>query len=152
VYGNILVLAALATIHSDAVLSGRGALLAIGTAVSTYLAHVLAHWIGHQIRSDGDSDQRSHRAHLLEGVRNAVPIASSGLLPAAILIVGMWGWIAPLWALNLAIASIVVRFLGMGFVLGSLSGNKVSLSSFIAGIALAVTGIVVVAVKVLLTH
>jgi tellurite resistance protein TehA-like permease len=148
VYGNILVLATLATIRSEAVLSGQGALFAIGTAVSTYLAHVLAHWIGHQIRSEGRADSK----HLREGIRNAVPIATSGLIPAAILLVGMWGWLEPLWALNLAIATIVVRFLVMGFVLGSLSGNKVSIASFVAGIALAVAGIIVVAVKVLLTH
>jgi hypothetical protein len=147
-YGNILVLAAMATLRDDAVQSGHGALLVIGTAFSTYLAHVLAHWIGHQIRSEGRSDF----AHLREGIRNAVPIATSALFPTAILLVGMWGWLEPLWALSLAITAVVVRFMVMGFVVGSLSGNKVSLSSFIAGVALAVAGLVVVAVKVVLTH
>jgi hypothetical protein len=147
-YGNILVLAAMATLRSDAVLSGQGALFVIGTAVSTYLAHVLAHWIGYQIRAEGRSDL----GHLRAGIRNAVPIATSGLFPTSLLVMGMWGWLEPLLALSLAIAAVVVRFLVMGFVVGSLSGHRVSLSSFVAGITLALAGLIVVAVKVVLTH
>ncbi|WP_213814113.1 hypothetical protein [Glaciihabitans sp. dw_435] len=148
VYGNILVLAALATLTEHDIQTGHAALLVAGTALSTFVAHVLAHFIGHQIRAQG----RDESAHLRAGVRNAVPIATSGAFPTILLLAGMWHWLPGGWSLGLAIASIVLRFFSLGTVLASLSGKRSSLLALMSGIGLGVVGVIVVTLKVVLTH
>ena len=52
VYGNVLVLAAIIAAGTADVASGRAALLALGTAASTFIAHLLAMTVGHQAEED----------------------------------------------------------------------------------------------------
>ena len=153
VYGNILVLAALATLTPDDVPHGHAAVVVIGTGVSTYLAHVLAHWIGHQVRGSAQNGPgKNHAAHLRRGVRNAMPIASSAVGPALLMLASFWGWPPAEWAIPVAIAIIIGRFLLFGPVLTSLSGSRNSFVALLTGIGLAVAGILVAAIKLVLTH
>lgn len=150
VYGNILVLAALASLSTESVASGSGALLVVGTAVSTFIAHVLSHVIGHQIRTSSVSTAGSN-LHLRAEIRNAVPILTSGTVPAVILLIGLSQVLPPLAILIIADVSIVGRFLLLGSVLGSLSGKN-SFVSLAAGVGLAIIAAVVAVIKILLTH
>lgn len=147
-YGNILVLAALASVLSAEVLDGGAALLVAGTAVSTFVAHLLAHTYGHSIRSTAEPTWADFSSDL----RNAVPIASSGVLPVVILLAGLWGWMSAPAAIAVALSTIVVRFLLLGFVTSHLRGVKSTWRTIIAGVALAVAGIAVAALKLVLTH
>ena len=126
IYGNILVLAALATLVPDSVPTGAGALLVLGTAVSTFVAHVLAHIIGHQVRSPSPDGAEHGRHHVRQSIRDAVPIVTSGALPAIVLL--------------------------FGTVLGSLSGRKSGWGTLGTGFALAAAGVIVAAFKIVLTH
>jgi len=51
VYGNMVVLAALASLDLDAMTSGHAALVVAGVAASTFLAHAVADGIGRRLRS-----------------------------------------------------------------------------------------------------
>jgi hypothetical protein len=150
-YGNILVLAALAVLSQDAIESGHGALLIVGTAVTTYVAHVVADVYSHRIRALGQKDDETRR-ELFQELRDAVPIASSASMPTVILIVAWIGWLPPLVALTIAIITVVVRFVLLGSMVGYLTDKTSSWRSVLEGVALAGIGIIVVALKVLLAH
>ena len=152
IYGNILVLAALATLVPDSVPTGAGALLVLGTAVSTFVAHVLAHIIGHQVRSPGPDGAEHGRHHVRQSIRDAVPIVTSGALPAIVLLLGLIPTVSSTWVLVIADGLIVIRFLLFGTVLGSLSGRKSGWGTLGTGFALAAAGVIVAAFKIVLTH
>ena len=150
VYGNILVLAALATTTPHSVEDGHAALVVFATTVTTFLAHVLAHVVAHQI---GDE----HPAHAGAGpdrgsLRDAVPIASSGSVPALILLVA---WLADLpasGAILVSSAVVVARLGGLGVLTSRYAGRRSRLADLWMGLVLAVLSAVVVVLKVALTH
>lgn len=150
-YGNILVLAALAVLSEHTIESGHGALLIVGTAATTYVAHVVADVYSHRIRALGHEDEES-RLELLQELRDAVPIASSASMPTIILIAAWLGWLPPIVALTIAIITVVVRFVLLGSMVGYVTDKTSSWRSVFEGIGLAVIGIIVVALKVLLAH
>jgi hypothetical protein len=87
VYGNIFVLAALVAISPESIANWTGVVIVVATAATTFLAHVVAHNIGQAIgRSDDDA-----RLHLAQETRDAVPIMSSGAIPAVLLALGAVG-------------------------------------------------------------
>ena len=143
VYGNVLVLAALATVGLDDLDSSRPALLILGTAFSTYVAHLLSVTVAHRARTDHP---------LRHAFRDGVPIATSGLVPAGLLLLGWAGVLAPRWSLGLAIATIVFRFVLTGSVVSHLNGEQSTWKNALIGFGLALAGLVVAAVKFLLTH
>src|SRR3954469_4519853 len=87
VYGNVLVLAALAVVSPADVTTGRGFWLVLGTAVSTYIAHVFAEAMGDQVTHPEPITGRT----VLRLARESFPVLTSGVLPAAILLLGWWG-------------------------------------------------------------
>ncbi|WP_375425845.1 hypothetical protein [uncultured Friedmanniella sp.] len=144
IYGNILVLAVVAASTPATVRNGEAALLVVGTAVSTFAAHVLALVVTHRTIDEGTS--------LQESVRDSVPIATSGLLPTVLLVAGWLDWLSPTVAVGVSLASIVVRFVLLGSVASYLDGEKNTWKNVLIGISLAVAGVVVAAIKLVLTH
>ncbi|WP_054813716.1 hypothetical protein [Nocardia arizonensis] len=146
IYGNILVLAALVPIVTTAV--DVGILIVLGTALSTFVAHVFAETVGRSVE-EGASLTRADR---LRELRNSVPILTSAVLPSAILATGLIGWLEPRTAQVIAELAILVRIGGIVFVIRRLRGERLSQGSLVAAIVLTVVAATVVAVKVVLTH
>ena len=144
VYGNVLVLAVVAASDAASVRDGHAALLVIGSAVSTFVAHVLAVVVAHPGHEDGSS--------LRDSVRDSVPIATSGLLPTLVLLAGWQGWLSAPAAVIVALATIVVRFVLLGSVVSYLDGERSTWKNVLIGVGLAVAGLVVAGVKLVLTH
>ena len=88
VYGNILVLAAVAASTPDSIEHGTAAVLVLATAGTTFLAHVFADFVaGSRIPEVyGDATEEQRRFTALEELRDAVPILSSGTFPALMLV------------------------------------------------------------------
>ena len=145
VYGNILTLAALVVLHPDEIASGVGLAIVAGTAVSTFVAHAFAERLGAEARG-------STHASWGSVLRDSVPILSSAAVPALLMLVGSLEWASPTICLRLAEAWIVVRIALAGFVVGRLQGRPVSLRTWLASAGLAVAALLVVALKVVLTH
>lgn len=148
VYGNVLVLAALAVVSPEDVSTGRGFWLVIGTAVSTFVAHVFAEAMGDQVKHPEPISTRT----VLRLARESFPVLTSGVLPAAILLVGWWGWLEPDPAVLLADAVVLLRIAGTGVVVARLRDQRSSVRIFAAGIGLAVVGAAISGLKVYLTH
>lgn len=153
IYGNILVLAAMAGLDDHARHSSAGVLVVLGTALSTFVAHVLAHSIGHQVEHP-DADPRDPKNRLAgrESLRDSVPILSSGLLPALLLAAGWWHWISAEAALWLAGGLVVLRIAAIGAVVVRLTNQDRPLKAVFGGLALAVVAGLVVVLKVTLSH
>jgi hypothetical protein len=148
VYGNILVLAAVAGAGEQSIDSGSAVVLVLATAVTTYLAHVVALSVGSRLgRPDGPRSE-----HLRQELRDAAPIITSGLLPAALLLLGYLDVIASEWTQLLAAAWVVVRLAGIGIQVERVSGAPAPRSAFWSGVTLAVVSAVVVTLKVMFAH
>ncbi|PRY10504.1 hypothetical protein [Kineococcus rhizosphaerae] len=147
-YGDVLVLAALIALEPSDVASAKGLTYVLGTTVSTFVAHVLADAVGASTRSGG----RVPTATLLHEVRDAVPIASAGLGPAALMVLALLHVWTPTVALELAVLVTVLRLAVLGWVVGRLRGGRPSLRTFVAGVLLAVAGAGAAVLKWWLTH
>ncbi len=145
VYGNILMLAALVVLSDDEIGSGAAVVIVLGTGVSTFVAHTFAERLGAVVRG-------TDRATWIAELRSSVPIVSAATVPAVLMVVGSQGWLDTTWCLRLAEAWIVVRLFILGLVVGRLQGHSVTLRTWIASAALAASALVVVALKVVLTH
>ncbi|WP_380171611.1 hypothetical protein ACFEMC_21230 [Kineococcus sp. DHX-1] len=146
-YGDVLVLAALIALVPADLTRAKGITYVLGTAVSTFVAHVLADAIGLSIRSG-----RVSRSVLLHEVRDAVPVASAAVGPALLLLPALTGTWRPSLALHLAVAVTVLRLAALGFVVGRVRGERPSLRTFVAGLVLAAVGAGAALLKVRLTH
>jgi len=148
VYGNILVLAALVPLSIADVRSGTAVLIVLGTAVSTFFAHLFAETVGGSMRVEQLSGWRAFRHH----VRDAVPVLTSGLVPTVLLALA-WLDVAPHTSMVVtAEVLLIVRIGWTGVVVGRLHGEPRSLRLLLTGVALSVLGAFVVGLKVLLTH
>ncbi len=147
-YGDVLVLASLIALRPEDLTGTTGLAYVLGTALSTYVAHVLAEAVGSSIRAGG----RVSNTALRHELRDAVPIVSAGLGPALLMVAALLEWWPADWALVMSIAVTVVRLAVLGWVIRYLRGEPPSLRTFLAGIGLALTGLVVAALKWWLTH
>ncbi|MFD1826991.1 hypothetical protein [Mumia zhuanghuii] len=147
-YGNILVLAALVSLHPEDLDGPTGAVVVLGTAVSTFIAHALAETVALDVRSTGSVS----RTMLLHELRDARPIASTASLPVLLMLAAYAGWIAESWALGLAIAVIVVRLAALGWIVAQIAGKRGSREMFGSGFALAVLGILAAVLEWQLKH
>lgn len=146
IYGNILVLTALVSVPIEDLFLG-GAVVA-GTAVSTFVAHAFAEAVGDSVREDTELTSEERWAE----VRNSVPILSSAVLPSLILLAGLVGWLEQRTAQILAEIAILVRIGGIVFVIGRLRGERPNRATIIAAGVLTVAAVIVVVLKVALTH
>jgi len=89
---------------------------------------------------------------LLHHTRDAVPVLTSGFVPAALLVL-VWLGLAPgIPVLVAADVLLIVRIGSTGVVAKRLRGEPNSLRLVLTGVCLSLVGVVVVAIKVLLTH
>ena len=146
IYGNILVLAALVPVPvAD---TSLGMAVVIGTALSTFVAHSFAEAVGDSVRQGTALTAAERRTEL----RNSVPILSSAVLPSVILCTGWIGWLEPRTAQVLAEIAVLVRIAGIVFVIGRLRGERPNGTTMWGAAVLAVLAIMVVALKIALTH
>jgi len=120
----------------------------LGTGLSTFLAHVVAESVGSRVRLEG----RNGGGLLRHLVLDAVPIASSALTPAVLMLTALLGWIDPTVGLLMALAVTVLRLAGLGWVVGRLRREPATFRTFLAGILLAVVCVGVSVLKWWLTH
>jgi hypothetical protein len=149
VYGNIFVLAALFATSPASVAHWTAAVIVVAASATTFFAHVVAHNIGQTI---GRPDEEDLRAQLAQEARDAVPIMTSGTIPAVLLGLGAVGWLPPGLSQVLAEAYVVVRLAGTGIVVRRLSNAASRKGGLWSGLALAGIGIVIAALKQVLTH
>lgn len=151
VYGNITVLAAAIAVDPAAIRHGSAVWAVLATAVLTYAAHVLSHLVAHGIGEQETSDD-ARRESFATIVRNANPIATSGLIPAVLYAVAWAGWVPAPWAQTAALVILVVRIGLVGVFVQRFSGQKPTFLGLWGGIVLAAVAFVIGAVKVVLTH
>lgn len=151
VYGNITVLAAAIAVDPEAIHHGSAIWAVLATAVLTYLAHVLSHLVAHGIGAEG-TDDAARRESVASIVRNANPIATSGLIPAVLYAVAWAGWVPAPWAQTAALVILVVRIGMVGVFMQRLSGQRPTFLALWGGIVLAAIAFVIGLAKVVLTH
>lgn len=91
-------------------------------------------------------------ARLAVDLRDALPIASSALLPTTVLVAAWLEWLEPDLAWAIAIGVMLVRLSLLGPVAAWVSREPFSLWPFLAGLLLAVLIAAVALLKVVLTH
>ncbi|WP_420366432.1 hypothetical protein AAEP80_06585 [Curtobacterium sp. L3-7] len=151
IYGNITVLAAAIAVDPAAIHHGSAVWAVLATAVLTYLAHVLSHLVAHGI-GDDETDDDARRESVVTIVRNANPIATSGLIPAVLYAAAWVGWIPSPWAQTAALVILVVRIGMVGVFMQRFSGKRPTFLGLWGGIVLAAVAFVIGLVKVVLTH
>ena len=149
IYGNILVLAAIFAISPEGIVHWNAVIVVVATSATTFVAHVVAHNTGQAV---GRAGEEGLRLHLAQEARDAVPIVSSGTGPAVLLALGALGWLPPGAAQTLAEAYVVLRLAATGIIVRRLSPASSRLSGLRSGLALAGVGIVIAALKEVLTH
>lgn len=169
VYGNLLVLAAIAVADGGSIENGTAALVVLGTGLTTFVAHVFADFVGHAglggaheaetyglHARTGEAARREAAAERrqagLEDLRDAVPIMSAATGPALLLGLGFHDLIPSEWAQLLAGLLIVVRIATIPLVTERLRGRRPTGRLLLAGLGLAALGLLVVLLKVLLAH
>jgi hypothetical protein len=146
-YGDVLVLAALIALAPADLTRAKGVTYVLGTAVSTFVAHVLADALGLSIRSGHVT-----RGVLLHEVRDALPIVSAAVGPALLMVPALTGTWSTSLALDLAVAVTVLRLAALGWVVGRVRGRRPSVRTFAAGLVLAALGWGAALLKYRLTH
>jgi hypothetical protein len=149
IYGNILVLAAIFATSPQSIAQWSAVVIVVATSATTFFAHVFAHRIGQAI---GRDDDEALRLHLAQEARDAVPIMNSGAGPAVFLTLGAFGWLPPGLSQVLAEAYVVVRLAGTGIIVRRISGDASRLAGPWSGLALAGIGVVIAALKNIVTH
>ncbi|GGG18499.1 hypothetical protein GCM10007304_35570 [Rhodococcoides trifolii] len=148
VYGNVLVLAVVVAASTSSIDDGSATALALGTTVTTFLAHIFSDGVASAMLPEEDRSRR----HRLEELRDSVPIVSSGTIPTVLLGLG-WLQIVPTGTAQIAASALItVRIASIPIVAQRLRGERLSWRAVAIGITLAVAATVVVFVKVLLTH
>ncbi|WP_238422239.1 hypothetical protein [Gordonia sp. 'Campus'] len=147
IYGNILILAVLIPlhVHDDFV----GIAILAGTAASTFIAHVFAEGVARRVQ---DGPIRPTTAMALGHLRDSVPILTSALVPCAILLIGLIGWIEPRTAQLVAEVVILLRIGGTVFVIDRLNDEPPSRATLFSAAAVTLVATLIVVIKVVVTH
>lgn len=154
VYGNILVLTAVVAASPASIDDGGAFLLVLATTFTTFLAHVFAEVVARSNipESVHGSTNSEKKASVLDEIRDAVPIASSGTVPAVILALA-WLWILPtFWAQLIAGGVVVFRIATLQIVAQRLRGKPLTFTVFVAGLVTAAVAAVIVLAKVYAGH
>lgn len=152
IYGNIIMLASTVGVTTASVSHGGAAITALATAVTTFLAHVLAHLVGERIGHEDDGDRDAARESVVGILRDAWPIATSGVVPVVLLAAAWLGWLPETVAQTVASLVLIVRIALVGLIVQRLSGRPASRSAFWSGIGIAIVAAVIVALKVVFAH
>ncbi|MBD0861798.1 hypothetical protein IA539_11325 [Gordonia sp. zg691] len=147
IYGNILILAALIPLHvtDDFV----GILILLGTAGSTFVAHVFAEAVARRVN---DGTPAPSKASVLGHLRDSVPILTSASVPCVILAMGWLDWIEPRTAQLAAEIVILARIGGTVFVIDRLNNERPGRATLLGASAVTVVATAIVVIKVIVTH
>ena len=145
-YGTVLVLASLALVDADEVASGWGWELVTGVGLATWIAHLYAEVVGDHIRHTEAPGRRELRRAMTDGL----PILLAAVAPALTLMLGRLDVLAPRGALWAAVVVAFLQLVGLGVLVGSLSGHHSGPWRFAA--ATGAFGFIVVALKIVLGH
>lgn len=148
VYGNLLVLAALITLHAEAYQSLHAFLVIIGTGATTYLAHCVADIQALKLLHGKELNSKIIKHEL----RNATPILSSATIPAFCALLSYFGALEANLATAIAEGTIILRLVFNGYVISRYRQEKIKFSTFGSGIGLAFIAIAVAILKNVLTH
>ena len=148
VYGNMVVLATLASLSQDAMTSGQAALVVSGVAASTFLAHAVADGIGRRLRIP----HRLTTGQVVSELRDSVPVLSAAILPAILLALTAWTGLPRVLAQGAAGLYLVVRLGLIGAFVARYRWLPSSARTIAAGLALAALGALVMVTKVALGH
>ena len=148
VYGNILVLTAVAGVNAADILDWTAFFVVAGTTITTFLAHILANSIGQHLGRTGKEAQ----LHIRDEIRDSLPIASSGSIPALMMFLGAMAIVPPLWAQLIAALIIVGRLAFLGILVEKLTARKSTFGILWSGVALAGLSSIIVGAKIFLTH
>jgi hypothetical protein len=154
IYGNLLVLTAVVAASPTSIDDGAAFVLVLATTTTTFVAHVFAEIIARSNipESVHGSTDTERRQSVLDEIRDAVPIASSGTVPALVLALA-WLWILPtFWAQLLAGGVVVFRIATLQIVAQRLRGQPLTFRVFVAGLVTAVIAGLIVLAKVYFTH
>jgi hypothetical protein len=149
IYGNILVLAAVFATSPQSIAHWSAVFIVVATSATTFFAHDFAHRIGQAI---GRDDNQDLSLQLAQEARDAVPIMNSGAGPAVFLALGALGFLPPGFSQLLAEAYVVVRLAATGIIVRRISGEASSLGGPWSGLTLAGIGVVIAALKNIVTH
>ena len=146
-YGTVLVLAALPLIQVTEVGSGVGWELVTGVGVATYIAHAYAEVMGDHVRRRSSLDRRE----VARAMRDGVPILYAAVVPAVALGLGGLGVMSDKAALWVAVALSALQLVSLGLFVGWAVTPRPR-HWWVYGVAAAAMGVVVVALKLGLSH
>jgi len=140
VYGNVLILAALVPFQEDTDVR-HAMIVVIGTALSTFIAHAFSEFLG--------GDGSVHPRALL---RESLPILTTALVPLLLLLISRVGRLEAGTAVLVAELVIIGRIASTGMVAARLRDEKSRLRVLLSGVLVAGTALLIVVLKVALTH
>ena len=140
VYGNILILAALVPFQEDTDVR-HAMIVVIGTALSTFIAHAFAEFLG------GDGS-----VHPRELLGESMPILTTALVPLLLLLISRVGRLEAHTAVLVAELVIIVRIASTGMVAARLRDERSRLRILLSGIIVGGVALLIVLLKVALTH
>ena len=154
VYGTLLALAAVVVVDPHAIEDGSAVLVVLGTTATTFLAHVFAEIVAYRAIGDVADERTDHvRARAAaDELRDALPIASSGALPAFFLALGWLGALSATWAYALAGAGPIVRIALAEVAIQRLQDRPMTLRVLVGALVTAAVATAIVAIKVLVAH
>ena len=149
IYGNILVLAALVVLWPDGLKTTTGFVYVLGVGFSTFIAHVASDVFAHLLRHP---DGKGLSAKLPRDLRDAVPIATSAILPTIVLLAAWLGWLEAELAWAVAIGVTLLRLSLLGPTAAWIAREPLSPWPLFAGVLLALLIAVIALLKAVLTH
>lgn len=148
IYGDIIVLGVLLALDSQPPHPALTALTVGAATVFSYIAHVFAHAVGDRAGRPEGAEAFSVR----EDLRDAWPIASTGLIPTAILLLVAFGVLPGKLGVLLAVTVVLIRLAAVGFVTARLTGQRASLVAVAGGLLIAAVGATVAAIEAVVVH
>jgi phage-related tail fiber protein len=148
VYGDVLVLASLLAFTSEYHAAWSSVFTIVGTTMTTYVAHVLSDAIGERI----GRTQVETVGHLRAELRDAVPIAVAGFVPALAIAAAALRFLPPEAAQVIAATAVVLRLAAVGLITSRLTGRSAPRFTVLSGLAIAILGTAVAVVKAVVAH
>jgi hypothetical protein len=149
IYGNILVLSALVVLSPDGLQTTRGFVYVLGVGFSTFVAHVVSDLFAHLLRHP---DGKGLSERLRRDLRDAVPIATSAILPTVVLVAAWFGRLEADLAWAIAIGVMLVWLSLLGPIAAWTAREPFSPWPLFAGVLLTLLIAVIALLKAVLTH
>jgi hypothetical protein len=149
IYGNILVLSALMLLSPHGLKTPRDFVYVPAVGFSTFIAHVVSDLFAHLLRHP---DGKGLSAKLIGDLRDAVPIATSAILPTMVLLAAWLGWLEAEFAWATAIGVTLLRLSLLGPVAAWIAREPLSPWPLFAGVLMALSIAVIALAKAVLTH